>query len=244
MPFTLAHPAAVLPLKRFCPRHLSFSALVVGSMVPDVGYLFSRFKVDEFAHTFVGSFGFSLPVGMLMLGAFYGFRRRIVALLPDAQRRIFMPLCLQPLPSVMVMVVSVLMGAWTHLFWDSFTHRHGWLVNHLPVLQLQIMQWGYHRVLLCDVIECACSFGGVVVVGFAYEKWVQTANQGLPRASFQRNMRNALFIGLLFLPIEALHQMSRAFVGLALVGVCSLAVVIGIMFGLGNPLPERSQKQS
>jgi len=32
MPFPLAHPAAVLPLKRFCPQRLSFSALVIGAL--------------------------------------------------------------------------------------------------------------------------------------------------------------------------------------------------------------------
>ena len=38
MPWTFAHPAAILPLRRFCPAPLDFSALVIGSMVPDLGY--------------------------------------------------------------------------------------------------------------------------------------------------------------------------------------------------------------
>jgi hypothetical protein len=49
MPYPLAHPAAVLPLRRLCPRRLSFPALVVGSLCPDVGY---PLGVSRFSHSF------------------------------------------------------------------------------------------------------------------------------------------------------------------------------------------------
>jgi len=59
MPFPVAHPAAVLPLRRYCPRYLSFPALVVGSLSPDLGYLFGHLHADWFSHRFwAGSFGF------------------------------------------------------------------------------------------------------------------------------------------------------------------------------------------
>lgn len=38
MPFTISHAAAVLPFARFFKRERVFSALVIGSMVPDFGY--------------------------------------------------------------------------------------------------------------------------------------------------------------------------------------------------------------
>ena len=99
MPIPLAHPAAVLPLCRFCPRYLSFGALVIGSLLPDVAYTiddlnkFSRTLVflfgpsvgyseyvrnawdwDDFSHTFAGSLGFCLPVGLLLLYGFLALR--------------------------------------------------------------------------------------------------------------------------------------------------------------------------
>jgi hypothetical protein len=59
MPFPVAHLAAVLPLRRYCPRYLSFPALVVGSLSPDLGYLFGHLHTDWFSHRFwAGSFGF------------------------------------------------------------------------------------------------------------------------------------------------------------------------------------------
>jgi hypothetical protein len=37
MRWTIAHPAAVLPLRRLCPRFLSCPALIVDSVAPDIG---------------------------------------------------------------------------------------------------------------------------------------------------------------------------------------------------------------
>ena len=94
MPFPLAHPAAVLPLRRFCPRYLSFPALVAGSLSPDFGYVFGSLHVDEFSHRlWAGSFGFCLPVGLLSVWVFYLVRAPLVGVLPGRYRQLFGPLC-------------------------------------------------------------------------------------------------------------------------------------------------------
>ena len=90
MPFPLAHPAAVLPLRRCCPRYLSFPALVIGSLCPDSGYLF---HAGNFSHRFLaGSFGFCLPVGLVLVLVFYGVRRPVIGILPASYRRLLLPL--------------------------------------------------------------------------------------------------------------------------------------------------------
>jgi hypothetical protein len=72
MPFALAHPAAVLPLRRYCPRQLDFPALLVGSLAPDLGYAFLPLHVYGFSHQFwAGSFGFCLPAGLVLVLIFY-----------------------------------------------------------------------------------------------------------------------------------------------------------------------------
>ena len=63
MPWTLSHPAIVLPLRRFSPQPLDFAALVIGSMTPDIGYYIDRFDLSAFAHTLPGSFLACLPPG-------------------------------------------------------------------------------------------------------------------------------------------------------------------------------------
>ncbi len=53
MPFTLAHPAAVLPVKNKWPHLFNGTALILGSMAPDFEY-FIRFKAQ-------GTIGHSIP---------------------------------------------------------------------------------------------------------------------------------------------------------------------------------------
>src|SRR5882672_2158342 len=138
MPFTLAHPAAVLPLRRYCPRLLSFRALVVGSIVPDVAYCFRNSHVDEFAHSWIGSVGFALPVGIIALFLLSFCSAPVVRILPPRYRAAFLPLCERPLGSPFVVVISLLIGAWTHLLLDSMTHKYGGIVGHLSSLQIPL----------------------------------------------------------------------------------------------------------
>jgi hypothetical protein len=112
MPFPLAQPAAVLPLRRFCPRYLSFPALIIGSLSPDLGYFSGPFRLDGFSHRFLaGSFGFCLPVGLFVLLMFFLVRSRVVGILPSLCRQALSPLCQRPIGSPFAIVVSLLLGA-------------------------------------------------------------------------------------------------------------------------------------
>ncbi len=67
MPFTLAHPAAVIPLKKSTyGRYFSLSALIAGSIVPDLGYLVPLADFTGFSHSLGGIIVFGLPVGLLV----------------------------------------------------------------------------------------------------------------------------------------------------------------------------------
>ncbi|MEB0248571.1 DUF4184 family protein, partial [Mucilaginibacter sp. 5B2] len=61
MPFTISHPAVILPLNYLPKRFISLTALVVGSLTPDFEY-FIRMKVQsDYSHTLPGLFWFDLP---------------------------------------------------------------------------------------------------------------------------------------------------------------------------------------
>jgi hypothetical protein len=82
-----------------------------------------------FAQFFPGIIVFCLPVGLVLLLVFYAVRLPIVALLPDGFRQVFLPLCQKPVDSFSRIVVSLLIGAGTHLFLDSIAHENGSLVE-------------------------------------------------------------------------------------------------------------------
>ena len=243
MPFTLAHPAAILPLKRYCPRLLSFSALVIGSMTPDVGYCFWRYNLDSLSHRFVGSFIFCLPVGIVMMLMLQLLRNPAVNLLPARQRQVFLPLCQKSLGSPLVILISLLLGAWTHLLWDSFTHAQGWLVVHLPVLQIHLVSVRGHNFELCHLLWYTSSFIGVAWLCFDYERWRQTRDATARPASRNATIRNSVLVGALVLPIEALHHLVHTPVGFALVGACSVILVVSITLIIGNKQPAKYPKK-
>ncbi len=88
MPFTLAHPAAVLPIHSRWRRWLSLAPLVVGSMVPDAGYYLPLpdYYKDN-AHELVRGLVVSVPVGIVILLIFYWVAPEITFLLPSPHRQ-------------------------------------------------------------------------------------------------------------------------------------------------------------
>lgn len=158
MPLTFAHPAAAIPLQRVLGRAGVVSALVVGSVVPDLHYFVPLPVSREATHGPAGLLWFCLPVGLLTYLAFHrALAQPLVALLPDAWQARLAPLrearAQRAAAPVWAVAISILAGALTHLLWDLFTHGTDPVVEALPFLgaRLAIVS-GYplyvHRVLL------------------------------------------------------------------------------------------------
>ena len=117
MPFTFAHPAAVLPFGLFPPRWISMTGLIVGSLMPDFEY-FLRLKVQsDYSHTIAGLFLFDLPVGLVN---YFIFQKIVRKSLFDNLPRVIRSRVLQ-VPrtsltpnsknSILVIIASILIGA-------------------------------------------------------------------------------------------------------------------------------------
>lgn len=137
MPFTLSHAAAALPFRRF---QLIPSALVIGTLAPDFEYFVLLIPMDRYGHTLIGVFLLTLPLAMLVLWTFHNFVKRPASmLLPDSiQRRLAKHLTefhFGGLRRLLLIVISILLGAASHLLWDSFTHRTGWFYHHWALLR-------------------------------------------------------------------------------------------------------------
>src|SRR5689334_105290 len=119
MPWTVSHPAAVLPFRRFAKRPLTFAALVIGSMTPDFGYYIDRFDLSDFAHTLPGTFLACVPTGLVLLLGLCLFCRPICYVLPSPHRQALEPLC-PAFPREVrhwsLILLALLFGAWTHTF--------------------------------------------------------------------------------------------------------------------------------
>lgn len=149
MPLTIAHPAAVLPIRKF---GLPLSALLIGSITPDLEYYLhltpigrhdNSFSELLYGHGIPGVFLFCLPVGLVMLLVMHNLWKPAVASLLSRDSNVAMEFrskrfSFWPISRLGVVCLGIVIGAFSHLLWDSFTHSYGLMVQHLPLLRTTI----------------------------------------------------------------------------------------------------------
>ena len=199
MPFPLAHPAAVLPLRHV--KHLNFSALLIGAITPDLSYCLERYDLDVFAHTVRGCFGFSLPVGWLFVLIFQTVRDPLVKLLPAPHRQALLRSFRKPDPAWFAVPLSVVIGAVTHVFWDSFTHEAGWLVERSSFLQMKLFTVdGYHFVMY-RLLWHISTWAGLFFLWRAYLQKLRELTGSTQLFVPEERRRYALWAAILSLPL-------------------------------------------
>jgi Domain of unknown function (DUF4184) len=196
MPFTLAHPAAVLPLRR-APL-MRTVPLIIGAMTPDVPYFLpwriAKHIPQGVTHTFLGSFTLDLPFGILLLLFVWLLRAPLVAPLgPVAGAK-----CRTALerfggrPANWVLApLSLLIGSWTHIVWDSFTHPEGWMVSRISALSAPVSFFSYTGEL-CHVLQYASSVLGLTVLAIWFVLLPEPAS-----AQAERSTGGPLVLGML-----------------------------------------------
>ncbi|MEU4215231.1 DUF4184 family protein [Actinoplanes sp. NPDC026623] len=186
MPFTAVHPAAVLPIVRY---GLPGSALVIGSITPDLPMILPVPTVVHFAHTPSGLVTVDLVMGMIAFVLWQVlFGPAVLALAPRAlsgrvPAGLPKGLAFHRATGVRIALVlaGVLIGAATHIVWDAFTHDWMWGPELLPWLASRhgsMMGWQW--------IQHISDFaGGAIVVAWVAVWWRgtprRTEDEALPR---------------------------------------------------------------
>jgi hypothetical protein len=149
MPFTLSHPAIVIPLQRL-RAPLCMSALIIGSVTPDFEYFLKMKLSGRFGHTLSGAFILDLPLACLLLILFHQFvKYSVIPNLPHYFQVRFTHIINFNLYSYLIkhpiaLLISLLTGIFSHLIWDSFTHANSLLTDNSALLQLPIRFAGFH----------------------------------------------------------------------------------------------------
>ncbi len=141
MPLTFCHPAIILPLQKIKPNWFSMTGLVIGSMSPDLEY-FTRMKIEAtHSHLFWGVLYFDLPIALVYCFVFHLFVRDVVINhLPSVLKERFIQFIdfdwiKYFKRNWFVVLFSIIIGGYSHLFWDAFTHEWGYFAKLIPVLQ-------------------------------------------------------------------------------------------------------------
>lgn len=171
VPFTVSHAAAVLPIHRLRPQ-LPLAALMIGSMSPDFLYFLPWQPGWLESHNLRGLFYFCWPTGLLAWLVFtLILERPTQAMLPDAWRGVF-PIGDGKLTLRLFAIVSLalLIGAVTHIVWDSFTHRSS-LSESLPVLSTPLFEiHGRTRRLWWLLQQLSTVIGGIILLIWALRR--------------------------------------------------------------------------
>ncbi|MFG6412418.1 DUF4184 family protein [Roseateles sp. DC23W] len=194
MPWTFAHPAAILPLRSLCPRWLSLPALILGAMAPDMSYYVGMHGPwSAFCHTPWGIVTACLPVCLLLLALLLRFARPLTVLLPQPHRSLVRA---QLLPSphplwlaAAVAVLSILLGAATHVLWDSFTHQGRWGAELLPELDETLLDAAGRSFHVTHLLQHLSTAVGVGLLAIAYWRALRDQPTAAPRAQDTRRTR-------------------------------------------------------
>jgi hypothetical protein len=177
MPFTPLHAALVLPA-RYLPgnwkRKVSITGLLTGSVAPDFEKFIQMRGGNTYSHTLPGVFGFDLPMSLLLAVVFHlAVKNTLIDYLPTALYTRFSAYKNQPWLGHLqqkygAVMLSMLIGIFSHLALDSMTHANGALVRRLAVLSnyydvffLNIR--GYQLVEFCYYVLSALAIGWAVV---------------------------------------------------------------------------------
>jgi hypothetical protein len=170
MPFTFCHPAIILPLTK--SKKLSTSALILGSTAPDFEYFIRMDLVRTHSHDFWAMFYFNLPLTLCLFFIFqFIVKQPLINHLPNFLYSRFNAHLSKnhnffTVKKIIWIVVSTLIGIFSHLLWDSFTHKHGFFEDYLPILLKQFSLFGKSYVTF-QFSQTWCSIiGGIYILYF------------------------------------------------------------------------------
>jgi hypothetical protein len=144
MPLTIAHPAIILPALRFSGNAAFATGLIIGSLTPDFEYFLRGQLTSKVSHTILGQFVFCLPVGLLLVLLWQTvIKRPLLQSLPHwLRKRLSLVQKSQITTSAnwISCAFGLVLGSFSHIFWDAFTHDTGYFVGLMPILSQS--SWG------------------------------------------------------------------------------------------------------
>jgi hypothetical protein len=148
-------------------------------MAPDFVYFTTLSPGSIFSHSIPGVLFYCVPAGVIALWLFhFVLKRPMSSLLPASHQQRLVPwmnvFSFGPCRHFLLIVLSLVIGGFTHIIWDSFTHADGWPVVHFPALSftVQVTWFGpsqFYRILQ----HGSTVFGAAVLLGCYWRWWLR-----------------------------------------------------------------------
>ncbi|MCK5727956.1 MAG: DUF4184 family protein [Methylococcales bacterium] len=206
MPFTLSHTVIAIPLYKGYGQFFVLSALIIGTILPDIFSFLPLGISRSFAHSFLGLFCIDMPFGLLVYYLFHRLLSPVIySLLPlFVQCRINPNLAHGILvnTSFFKIIASLLIGSFTHIIWDAFTHESGIFVLYFTTLESTLFIVDGHEFKLYRLLQHLSSIVGLFIVVMWVKKWGESRErQSTVVFYFPKKLIRMSQVSLIGLPI-------------------------------------------
>lgn len=178
MPFTLAHPIASIPLRRYMGDFGILSALFIGAMAPDFVYMLPPEFVYYYrleSHTLMGLIKVSLPIGIGFFYLYHLLMAPVICSVFPAPLKHRLPEHLllgrcPPSNNSHAVIASILIGAATHIIFDAFTHENA-LTSAITWFSTPLMTLDGHPVMPFRIVQHAGTVIGLMLIAWWIFRW-------------------------------------------------------------------------
>lgn len=237
MPFTLAHPAAVVFLKN---KKLNITALILGSMAPDFLYFINFRPYGNLGHKLLGFFLLNLPLCFLLAYVFHNIiKSQLISNLPNPFDKWYFYLrekkfSLNSLKEVIVFIYSAILGMATHVLWDAFTHNSGFFVEKIPYLREKILFLGEYEIYRYKFFQHGSTLIGIfIIVFFLYILKDSRKIVFIKRISFKKKIKYYFSISIImFLVVFFSYFIFREFNISYGIGGVVVSILNGLFLGM------------
>lgn len=171
MPFTLAHPSAVVFLKS---KYLNICGLILGSMAPDFIYFILFNPSSNIGHTLIGFLLLNLPICFILNYLIDNYiKDAFIINLPFELPKYYCYLIssknnINSIKKAIVFIYSCIIGMITHVFWDAFTHSTGYFVEHISILRYEIEVLGFSAPIYKIIQHSSTILGFTIILVYLY----------------------------------------------------------------------------
>lgn len=210
-------------------------------MTPDFEY-FLRMKVEStISHTLFGLFVFNLPLAILVSIIFhqivkkelivnlpYFFQSRL-ELVKDSDWILYLK------DNILIVSVSVIIGAASHLFWDAFTHKTGYFVENIGFLQSTISGFPVYKIM-----QHFSTLLGLTFIAYVFWKLPASKLDFNSKISFRFWISVALMV-FLFQCLRFLTGQLSFKIGNLIVSSISVFVIALVLVCLSNTFQKKNR---
>lgn len=170
MPLSTAHPAIVLPFCKGSKKWVSSTALIIGSITPDIEYLYHLLPNRTFSHNYYHAWWFDLIITLCLAFLFHHIiRNPLINNLPPFLSQRFQQF--KPFHWVAhfikhcpIIIISAWIGIYSHIIWDDFTHKGSYIVESFSFFHIHVTTFFGMDIVVHNLLQQISSIGGTIVV--------------------------------------------------------------------------------